>query len=215
MPAETGGISCCFDQVSQHMLEDYRKEGLGSTSKAIADGLVQRGLAGATILELGCGVGALILELLRKGAASATGFDLSPKMIQLARTLADEAGLSGSATFEVGDAAVNALKKSDMVILDAVLCCYPDVGGLVENTSSAATRYYAFTIPDDTRLTAMILKPLLPMQRLFMRRGGFRFFIHPSRKIARLLEAKGFRLVSKDSVGWIWSAFLFAAPGAP
>jgi magnesium-protoporphyrin O-methyltransferase len=194
------------------MLEDYRKEGLGGTSTAIADRLVQRGLAEATILELGCGVGALTLQLLRKGAASATGLDLSPKMIHLARTLADEAGLSGSATFEVGDAAVKALKRSDIVILDAVLCCYPDVEALVENSSSAAARFYAFTIPDDTRLTTKILKPLLPLQRLSMRSGGFRFFIHPSREIARLLEAKGFRMISKDSVGWIWSAFLFAAP---
>ena len=212
MPVETGGISCCFDLESKRMLEDYRKEGLGGTSTAIADRLVQRGLAEATILELGCGVGALTLQLLRKGAASATGLDLSPKMIHLARTLADEAGLSGSATFEVGDAAVKALKRSDIVILDAVLCCYPDVEALVENSSSAAARFYAFTIPDDTRLTTKILKPLLPLQRLSMRSGGFRFFIHPSREIARLLEAKGFRMISKDSVGWIWSAFLFAAP---
>lgn len=193
MGADTGGISCCFDQESQRMLEDYRKKGLGDTSTAIADELAKRGLAGSTVLELGCGVGALTLELLRRGAPSAVGVDLSPKMIQLARTLANEAGLSGVVSFEVGDGAVKELKKADIVILDAVLCCYPDVATLVNNSSSAAGRYFAFAVPDDDRLATKLLRPLLPMQGLFFRRGGFRFFVHPTRQIGQVLEAKGFR----------------------
>ncbi len=214
MPVDTAGISCCFDQESQQMLEGYKRRGLGQTSRAIAEGLCGRGLVGATVLELGCGVGALILELLRKGAASAVGVDLSPRTIQYARALAADAGQSGSVSFEVRDAAVGELKKSDIVILDAVLCCYPDVAALVENSSSAATKYYAFAIPDDGRVATTMLKPLLPLQSLLIRRGGIRFFIHPTRKITQMLEAKGFRQVSKSPAGWIWSAFIFAAPGA-
>ncbi|MBN1653276.1 MAG: class I SAM-dependent methyltransferase [Deltaproteobacteria bacterium] len=41
-------------------------------------------LDGARVLEIGCGTG-LILERLRKRAAFACGFDLSPKMVQKAR----------------------------------------------------------------------------------------------------------------------------------
>jgi magnesium-protoporphyrin O-methyltransferase len=216
LPLDSSGISCCFDETSQRILDNYRKKGLGETSDAIIRGLNGRGLEGSTVLELGCGVGALMLELLRKGAASAAGVDLSPKMIQLARALAGEAGLSGSASFEVGDAAVMELKKSDFVILDTVLCCYPDVTALVTNSSSAAKKFYAFSVPDDNRLATRILKPLLPLQRvLFRRTGGFRFFIHPTRHISETLKAKGFRQVSRSPAGWIWSAFLFAAPGVP
>jgi magnesium-protoporphyrin O-methyltransferase len=194
------------------MLDDYRKNGLGETSSAIAEGLGESGIAGATVLELGCGIGALMLALIRKGAASAVGVDLSPKAIQLARALASESGLSGSVSFEVGDAAVKELRRSDVVILDTVLCCYPDVDALVENSASAAAKYYAFSVPDDRRFATRVLKPLLPLQRLFNRSGGFKFFIHPTRRITQMLEARGFRQVSKSSAGWIWSAFLFAAP---
>jgi magnesium-protoporphyrin O-methyltransferase len=195
------------------MLDDYRKKGLGETSTAIIEGLNGRGLQGSTVLELGCGVGALMVELVRKGAVSASGVDLSPKMIQLAQALAGEAGLSKSVTFEVGDAAVKELRKSDIVILDAVLCCYPDVATLVTNSSSAAKKFYAFAVPDDGRLATRVLKPMLPLQRMLFRRSGFRFFIHPTKRIAETLEARGFKQVSKSSAGWIWSAFLFAAPG--
>ena len=195
------------------MLENYKKKGLGDTSTAIADELAARGLAGSTVLEIGCGTGALLLELLRRGAVSATGVDLSPKMIQLANALAGESGQSNSISFEVGDGAVKGLASSDIVILDAVLCCYPDVTALVENSSSVASKYYAFAVPDDRRFAVRVLKPLLPLQWFFMRRGGFKFFIHPTLTICKLLEARGFRQVLRSPTGRIWSTFLFSAPG--
>ncbi len=213
MEVDTSPISCCFDQESQSMLKDYREKGLGPTSVAIADSLTGRGLAGSTVLELGCGLGALTLELVGRGAASAVGVDLSPKMVELARALAIEKGLSGSVSYEQGDAAVAKLARSDIVILDTVLCCYPDVDSLVDNSSSAAERYYAFTVPDDRRLATRFVRVFLPVQHLMNRRGGFRFFVHPTRRIRQRLESRGFRLISEKHTGWIWSAFLFAASG--
>ncbi len=195
------------------MLDGYRKKGLGDTSAAIADERGKHGLAGSTVLELGCGIGALTLELARRGATSAVGVDLSPRMIQVARAMANEAGVSGSVSFQVGDAAVKELGRADVVVLDAVLCCYPDLAALVENSASAAVRYYAFAVPDDDRLTTKLLRPQLPMQRLLARRSGFRFFIHPTRRIRQMLEAKGFRQLSRSHTGWMWSVFLFVAVG--
>ncbi len=215
MDVDARGISCCFDQDSQRMLDGYRKKGLGDTSAAIADELGKRGLAGSTVLELGCGIGALTLELVRKGATSAVGVDLSPKLIQVAQAMANEAGVSASVSFQVGDAAVKELGRADIVVLDAVLCCYPDLAALVGNSTSAAGRYYAFAVPDDDRLVTKLLRPLLPMQRLFTRRSGFRFFIHPTRRIRRMLEARGLRQLSRSPTGWMWSVFLFEAASVP
>jgi magnesium-protoporphyrin O-methyltransferase len=200
--------------VSQKALDDYRNRGLGEAATVIADELGKRGLAGSTVLELGCGIGDLTLELLRRGAISATGLDLSPKMVQIATALAREAGLSGSASFRLGDGATANLEKSDLVVLNAVICCYPDFASLLDNSSAAAGKYYLFSVPDDGRFTTRLLRVLLPLQRLVFRRDNFRFFIHPTNEIRRRLEAKGFRLVSKPAVGWIWSVFLFAAPGS-
>lgn len=211
MGVETGPISCCFDQESERMLKDFRKKGLSNTATTIADSIGNSALAGATVLELGCGFGALTLEFIRRGATSAVGVDLSPKMIQLAQALAKESGLSRSVSFQLGDAATAELKDSDIVVLDTVLCCYPDVASMVDKTSSATRRYYAFSIPDDGRLATKVLRFLLPLQTMIFRRGGFKFFIHPTARIRERLENRGFKFESKSKVGWIWSVFLFAA----
>ena len=90
---DTGGISCCFDRESQRMYDDYKKQGLGETSDIIADAMAANGLQGSTVLEVGCGFGALAIELVRRGASRAVGEDLSPKMIETAKRLAAENGL--------------------------------------------------------------------------------------------------------------------------
>ena len=206
---DTGGISCCFDRESQRMYDDYKKKGLGETSVIIADAMAANGLQGSTVLEVGCGFGSLAIELVRRGASRAVGEDLSPKMIETAKRLAAENGLSESVSFRLGDGAVSQLPPSKMVVLDAVLCCYPDLTALVENTSSAAQSLYAFAVPDDTRFVTRLMRVFLPLQGLFLGRKGFRFYIHPTRRIQEMLEARGLGLVSRSPAGWIWSVFVF------
>ncbi|HLQ07324.1 MAG TPA: methyltransferase domain-containing protein [Nitrososphaerales archaeon] len=215
MEVNTEGISCCFDDESKRMLKDYRKEGLDETSRVISDAMSSRDLSGSSILELGCGIGALSLELLKKGASSVRGMDLSLAMIQVARSLAAEAGVSPMATFDRGDGAVAALPSSDVVILDKVLCCYPDATSLVDNSSAAARRYYIFSLPNDGRGLTRFLRLFLPLQAIFSRRNSFRFFIHSTRQIEEKLKTKGFAPVSESPVGWIWSVFVYAAPAPP
>lgn len=214
MGVNTDGISCCFDDESKRMLKDYRKDGLDDTSRVVSEALGSRDFTGSSILELGCGIGALSLELLKKGASSVCGMDLSPGMIQLARSLAAEAGVSQKASFERGNGAVADLPSSDIVILDKVLCCYPDAIALLDNSSAAARRYYVFSLPNDRRGVTRFLRFFVPLQAIFSRRHSFRFFIHSTRQIDEKLKSKGFTPVFESPVGWIWSVFIFAAPGA-
>jgi SAM-dependent methyltransferase len=212
MQTDTHGISCCFDEESAKMLDDYRKEGLSVTGRGILAALDARGISGATILEVGCGVGALTLELLKNGASTGTGIDLSPKMLQAANALAAEAGLSDSVSFRLADGAKEPLNPSDVVILDSVVCCYPEMTALVNNTSRAARRFYALAIPDDRRPLTRILKVFIPLQKVLFRRSGFRFFVHPSESVIRTVEGCGFHLVFDSPAGHIWSILLFATP---
>lgn len=206
---DTGGISCCFDTQSQRILADYQRNGLSETAEVIAGAFDSLTLSKSTVLELGCGIGALTQELVRRGASSGTGIDLSPKMVALASSLAAQAGLSKSLTFSLGNGAEANLPRSDIVILDAVFCCYPDAASLVENSSSAAKRFYAFAVPDDTKPLTKALGIFLPLQALVFRRDNFRFFVHSTRGISEILRARGFRLVSKSKAGWIWSVFVY------
>ena len=60
------------------MAARYRKRGLDKTARRMVDLLAERGVQGSTVLEIGGGVGEIQLELLRRGAASATNLELSP-----------------------------------------------------------------------------------------------------------------------------------------
>jgi 2-polyprenyl-3-methyl-5-hydroxy-6-metoxy-1,4-benzoquinol methylase len=59
-------------------------------------------IAGRRVLEIGCGGGALALDLARHGAAHVTGIDISPDVIQIATAKARDAGLSGTVEFLAG-----------------------------------------------------------------------------------------------------------------
>lgn len=61
-------------------------------------------LRGRRVLDVGCGPGPLARLLAHRGAR-VVGIDLSPRMVEIARQDAKEAGLEGSVEFAVGDAA--------------------------------------------------------------------------------------------------------------
>ena len=68
----------------------YRKRGLEKTARRIVELLAQRDVQDATVLEIGGGVGEIQIELLKRGAASATNLELSPGYDAEARQLLAE-----------------------------------------------------------------------------------------------------------------------------
>src|SRR6266508_3855130 len=96
--------SCCsprdYDRFfgkrfAQRLAKKYRKRGLDKTAREMADFLRGRGIEGATVLEIGGGVGEIEIELLKAGAARAENLELSPAYEEEAGTLAQEAGMGG------------------------------------------------------------------------------------------------------------------------
>src|SRR5215212_3625890 len=83
------------DRFAKHQATRYRKKGLDRTARRMVDLLAERGVDGATVLEIGGGVGDIQIELLRLGAASATNLELSPGYEAEAARLLDETGLTG------------------------------------------------------------------------------------------------------------------------
>ena len=120
---------------------------MGNVTRRLLGALLELDPGGHSVLEGGSGPGALLIELLRAGASSGTGLDLSPEAIELARERAEDAGVADRATFSVGDAATTANALHDWVVLDKVICCYPDMDRLVANTIPAARSVYAFALP--------------------------------------------------------------------
>jgi magnesium-protoporphyrin O-methyltransferase len=201
-------------------LRAYRKNGPGTTTRWLIEGLEAGGVEGLTVLDIGAGVGAVHQQLLADGAASAIDVDGSAAFVAAARTEATVRGTIERIRYEVGDFVDLApeIEDSDLVALDRVICCYPDMVSLVRLSVAHARRRYGLVYPRDTwwiRLGARVVntvKPALPPAddglRPPDRRGGrdrarrrLRFAPVPVRDVlaGRGLRANGARLIAP---GW-------------
>jgi 2-polyprenyl-3-methyl-5-hydroxy-6-metoxy-1,4-benzoquinol methylase len=114
----------------------FRLFGFEQTQRQLMRGICDGGIEGATLLEIGCGPGYLHRALLRLGASRATGVDLSAGMLAIARAGAQAEGLAERTAYVQGDFTqiADAVPDADVVVLDKVICCYPDWGSLVERS---------------------------------------------------------------------------------
>jgi hypothetical protein len=63
---------------ARRLTNRYHKRGLVPTAQTMVQFLHERGIEGASVLEVGGGVGEIQVELLQAGAARAQNLELSP-----------------------------------------------------------------------------------------------------------------------------------------
>src|SRR5690348_3290027 len=107
----------------------YRRRGLDGTSKRIFDFITAREVEGKTLLEVGGGIGAIEIELPKAGMAQAVNFELTPTYEAAASELIAEAGLGDRVERSVMDFAEagSSVEAADVVVMNRVICCYPDM----------------------------------------------------------------------------------------
>jgi 2-polyprenyl-3-methyl-5-hydroxy-6-metoxy-1,4-benzoquinol methylase len=140
---------------ARRLANRYRKRGLDQTARKMVEFLQQVGIEGATVLEVGGGVGELELELLQAGAAQAQNLELSPAYEQEARKLAGQAGVQGRLDWRIHDLAQDSgsVEPADLVVLHRVVCCYPDYERLLGAAADHARRALVFSYPSRTPST--------------------------------------------------------------
>jgi SAM-dependent methyltransferase len=211
--------SCCFDAWAACTAKRARKRGTASPVTAtMLEALDRAGLRGRTVLDAGCGPGDLALAALAHGASRATGFDLGAGAIELANGLARERSLADRARFEVGDASTSSLPASDVVVLNRVLCCYPDATDLVANTLSATGDVYAYSAPvhrglvgSFNRLTTWISNRWYGLRRRKYR--GFRVFIHDLDRIDQTVRRAGLVQIHRQRRRIVWDLAVYRRDG--
>src|SRR5579864_2589649 len=116
----------------------FRRKGLDGTSRRVLRMVTRRPIHG-TVLEVGGGIGGIQVELLKAGAVAATNVELIPTYETAARELLREAGLEDRVQRRVADfaSAADGIEPADMVVMNRVVCCYPDMPRLV---TAAANR---------------------------------------------------------------------------
>ena len=158
---------------------------------------------GETVLEIGGGIGEIELELLRAGAEHATNVELSGAYEPEGRALLGEAGLEGRIEWRYGDVATDRelAPRADVVVLNRVVCCYPDMPALVGAAAEKTKRSLALSFPRDRWLMHVGARAINTWSRA--RRSDFRFFVHRPADIVATASSSGLRLVDEHS-GRLW-----------
>jgi 16S rRNA G966 N2-methylase RsmD len=173
--------------------ERYRRRGLDKTARQMVAFLEREGLDGATVLEIGGGVGAVQIELLKRGADHAVNLELSAAYDEEAHRLLDEAGYEGRVERRLADIAAKpeAVEAADIVVLNRVVCCYPDYERLLGAVADRARRLVVFSYPPRNIVSRLGFAG----QNLWFRVLGreFRAFAHPPAAMLDVLERRGFR----------------------
>jgi magnesium-protoporphyrin O-methyltransferase len=190
----------------------YRRKGLDATGARIVAFLRGLGLERATVLEIGGGVGELQMELLKAGAARATNLELSPAYEDDAAELLQGAGLQGRVDRRIHDIAAEpeAVSPADFVVLNRVVCCYPDYEHLLSAAAEHARRALVFSYPPRNAASRLVVGA----ENLFFRLKSeeFRTFAHPPGAMADVLARRGFkRTYEQRALVWQIAGFERAA----
>jgi magnesium-protoporphyrin O-methyltransferase len=155
------------------------------------------------VLEIGGGIGEIEIELLRSGAERATNIELSAAYEEEGLKLVEQAGFGDRVDRRYGDIATDPelAPAADVVVLNRVVCCYPDMPGLVGAAAEKTRRALALSFPRDTWLMRTGAHAINTWCRL--RRSNFRFFVHPPPAIVATAGERGLRLVHEHR-GHLW-----------
>ena len=209
-------MTCCclestnefFNTQARRLEKQFKKKGLRKEQKHLVEGIRRSGMNDTEILEIGCGVGGLHLSLLKDGAAQATGFDISERMIATARTLAAEMGLQERTQYWQGDFVTMHEKApmADVTVLDKVICCYENASALISRSTAKTRRIYAVCYPCQNGLVRFIFRNAKYLLKLF--RQTFHPYYHEPQQIQNWIVENGFEKVyEKETVVWLVQVF--------
>jgi len=185
----------------------YRRKGLDPTSRRIVEFLKQQDIVGRTVLEVGGGIGAIQIELLKAGAARAISVELTPTYEEAATDLLREAGLEDRVERRVMDFAEanGEVHEADIVIMNRVICCYPDMPRLAGAAAEHAREMLVLSFPKETWWTRIGLR--VGNFGLRLARREFQVFLHPPKMILATSEQHGLRTVfNRPGVFWTVAA---------
>lgn len=214
-------MTCCtrfcaaefkFDaKVAEADLRRYQLRGPDVSTQILLAELRRWPLQKLQLLDVGSGIGVISLELADAGLAGVTLADASPAYLDAARRHVESRYAPRPAQFILGDFAVNygSLPDADVVTLDRVVCCYPNVEALLQGAATRARRLVAFTYhPDRWYLRAMVA---LENFLYRLRRNPFRAFVHPPHSMSAVLEAAGFVRAARHET-FLWALDLYHRP---
>jgi magnesium-protoporphyrin O-methyltransferase len=213
-PCDCGCTPNLFsDREAEKDLKRYLEKGPDATTRTLIDAIVAEGVEGMTVLDVGGGIGAIQLELLGAGAARAEAVDASEAYIETARVEAERRGYSARTTARIGNFVelAGSIEPADIVTLDRVVCCYPDVDALLGAAADKATRMVGLVYPREIWWNRVLGRTMNALG--WLTRDPTRWYLHRSGQVDAIMRRAGFagRQVTRD---WIWLVVLYRREAA-
>ena len=183
-----------FDQkLAERELQKYGKKGPGKPTRILLDAIQSAGVEGLTLLDIGGGVGAIQSELFKSGLSQATEVEGSSAYLEAAKKEAERQGYLDQVNFIHGDFVemVKEIPTADIVTLDKVICCYPDLQTLVGLSSQRAGKIYGVIYPVNTWWMKFGVR--IPNFFFKIKDNPFRLYVHPTQAIEALIRESGLK----------------------
>ena len=203
-------VSCCQCEgiaaqlgakTARRELRRFRRRGPIKSTRLLINALRSAGVADASLLDVGGGIGAIHHALIAAGARNAVHVDVSSDYIQAAREEAVRRGHGDRVRFIHGDLVQIAptIPEADIVTLDRVICCYPDMEALVSTAAEKAGRLFGAVYPRDVWWVRLGVRTV----NLFVRarRSAFRVFVHSPAAIDGVLRQHGLERRALERTG--------------
>lgn len=203
------GLEQQFDpRTAAKELRAYQKHGPAKTTRILLDAIEAEGVAGATLLDIGGGIGDIQLALLRAGIQSATAVDASSAYLEAARAEGARQGYAERVAYHHGNFVDLApqLALADIVTLDRVICCYHDMPALVGASAAKAQRLYGAVYPRDTWWVRTAFALMNRVLRISGR--SFRIFAHPTHAVDAVVRAAGLEQRMRRVAG-VWQIVVY------
>jgi hypothetical protein len=207
-PCSCGCPNTFDEKAAKGDLKRYLDQGPDRTTQALIDAIVSEGIEGATLLDIGAGVGAIQLALLGAGAASATTVDATEAYVLVAREEAARRGFADRTDGRVGtlEALASVIQPADVVTLDKVVCCDPDLAGLLARAAERAQRMVGLVYPRETWWNRFAARGLAAWG--WITRDSTRWHLHRTGDIDSILRSAGFARRDVDRT-MIWQVALY------
>lgn len=191
---------------------EYARKGLTADARRIVDFVRGRMSPGYSVLEVGGGVGEIQLELLKGGAARVINVELATRYETVASELIRERGLGDRVERRLGDFVREAgtIPAADIVVMNRVVCCYPDAEALVGAAADHARRYLVMTFPVERWWIRWGLAAANAF--LAIRGSTFRGYVHAARAVLATAERHGMQPVERRR-GLIWQLIALERTG--
>jgi magnesium-protoporphyrin O-methyltransferase len=189
-------------------LKRYNRKGPEKSTKHLIQSIPDHDIKNVTLLDIGGGIGAIPFELFGKGLAAATHADASTAYQKICSEEAQKRKLSNKITFIHGDAVElkDQLPVCDLVTLDRVLCCYPDVKKLIDASISRSKRIYGVVYPRNRfyfKLGIVVINLWFKIKK-----SEFRTYMHDESFVDDIIKSHGFILLSHKTT-FLWQSVVY------